>query len=126
MSIAKPHSLFGQSIDIGRGDFRFLIKATRIAITHIIHEDNENIGEGSMSNRCKGSREQYGREVSCVGFHSIIQVAADLTSSPASGIRRRKPSDRISWTSKLILQVGMAHAKLISYRGAAQAPALRV
>jgi hypothetical protein len=44
MSVGEAHPFSGQLIDVGRRDLRFGIEATRIAIAHVIDEDEEYVG----------------------------------------------------------------------------------
>ena len=44
MGVGKMHPLFDQSIDIRRGDIAFGIQRTDRVVTHVISEDENNVG----------------------------------------------------------------------------------
>ena len=74
MSIGEPHPFPGQSVDMGRRDFRFRVVATGIAIAHVIREQDEDvrfIGRlGRIGSVQRGQRrEQQGGQEGESRFH---------------------------------------------------------
>ena len=44
MGVGKLHSVGGQLVDVRRGDFGIGIKASRIAIAHVVGENDDDVG----------------------------------------------------------------------------------
>lgn len=74
MCIGKPHTLRGQSIDVGGGDFSPLgVVALDISIPQVISVENDNVGKGWPLDLPRPSwavRGQHGQECDELG-HGI-------------------------------------------------------
>ncbi len=86
MGIRETHTLTGKSINIRGGDLRFRIVATRIAVAHVIRENDHDIrlllgsadhGEGKYSHK----NSNQGRHV-LMGFGWAVKGAYLASGKP--------------------------------------------
>ena len=70
MGIGKKHSLLGQAVEVGRGDFRLRVIATEVSVAQIICQNENNVGVrfGAGGNANQKKAEPYGSSLEVTHF----------------------------------------------------------
>ena len=85
VGIGKKHSLLGQAVKVGRGDFRLRVIATDVSVPQIIRQNENNVGVrlGSSGNANHKKADPYGRSPEVIHFPLAWSILLFSLSSQA-------------------------------------------